>query len=42
LEKARGNLTGTLADIVMLVRFAIGAREALESLPALVAGQLNL
>ena len=38
----RGNPAGTLADIVMLVRYAIGEAEALEPLPSLVAGRFNL
>ncbi len=41
-EKVRGNPAGTLADIVMLVRFAIGEAETLEPLPALVAARFNL
>ena len=41
-DKVRGNPAGTLADIVMLVRYAIGEAEALEPLPALVAGRFNL
>ena len=41
-NKVRGNPAGTLADIVMLVRYAIGKAEALEPLPALVAGRFNL
>lgn len=41
-EKVRGNPTGTLADIVMLVRYAIGESESLESLPSVVAGRFNL
>jgi type I restriction enzyme, R subunit len=41
-EKVRGNPAGTLADIVMLVRYAIGQTEALEPLPSLVAGRFNL
>ena len=38
----RGNAAGTLADIVMLVRYALGQSEALEPLPSLVAGRFNL
>ena len=34
-DKVRGNPAGTLADIVMLVRYALGQAEALEPLPAL-------
>ncbi|MDP2804003.1 MAG: type I restriction-modification enzyme R subunit C-terminal domain-containing protein [Phreatobacter sp.] len=41
-DKVRGNPAGTLADIVMLVRYALGEAEALEPLPALVAGRFNL
>jgi type I restriction enzyme, R subunit len=41
-EKVRGNPAGTLADIVMLVRYALGQSEALEPLPSLVAGRFNL
>lgn len=41
-DKVRGNPAGTLADIVMLVRHAIGEAETLEPLPALVAGRFNL
>lgn len=41
-DKVRGNPAGTLADIVMLVRFAIGETDALEPLSSLVAGRFNL
>jgi type I restriction enzyme R subunit len=41
-DKVRGNPAGTLADIVMLVRYALGQAEALEPLPSLVAGRFNL
>jgi type I restriction enzyme R subunit len=41
-DKVRGNPAGTLADIVMLVRYALGQAEALEPLPALTAGRFNL
>jgi type I restriction enzyme R subunit len=41
-DKVRGNPAGTLADIVMLVRYAIGQSESLESLPSVVAGRFNL
>ena len=41
-DKVSGNPAGTLADIVMLVRYAIGQTEALEPLPSLVAGRFNL
>ncbi len=42
VDRVRGNPAGTLADIVMLVRFALGRIETLEPLPALVAGRFNL
>ena len=38
----RGNPAGTLADIVMLVRYALGQTESLEPLSSLVAGRFNL
>lgn len=41
-DKVRGNPAGTLADIVMLVRYASGEAEMLEPLPSLVAGRFNL
>ncbi len=41
-DKVRGNPAGTLADIVMLVRYAIGQADTLEPLPALIAGRFNL
>ncbi|MGH6714771.1 MAG: DEAD/DEAH box helicase family protein [Bradyrhizobium sp.] len=41
-DKVRGNPAGTLADIVMLVRYAIGETQSLEPLPSLVAGRFNL
>lgn len=41
-EKVRGQPAGTLADIVMLVRYALGQNDVLEPLPALVAGRFNL
>ncbi len=41
-DKVRGNPAGTLADIVMLVRYAIGESETLEPLPSIVAGRFNL
>jgi type I restriction enzyme, R subunit len=41
-DKVRGNPAGTLADIVMLVRYAIGDSESLETLPSVVAGRFNL
>lgn len=41
-DKVRGNPAGTLADVVMLVRYAIGEIETLEPLPSVVAGRFNL
>jgi type I restriction enzyme R subunit len=41
-DKVRGNPAGTLADIVMLVRYALGESETLEPLPSIVAGRFNL
>ena len=41
-DKVRGNPAGTLADVVMLVRFVLGESETLEPLPSLVAGRFNL
>jgi len=41
-DKVRGNPAGTLADIVMLVRYAIGESESLEPLSSLIAGRFNL
>jgi type I restriction enzyme R subunit len=41
-DKVRGNPAGTLADIVMLVRYALGQTGSLEPLPSLVAGRFNL
>lgn len=41
-DKVRGNAAGTLADIVMLVRYAIGETETLEPLPSVIAGRFNL
>lgn len=41
-DKVRGNPAGTLADIVMLVRYAIGETESLEPLPSVIAGRFNL
>lgn len=41
-DKVRGNPAGTLADIVMLVRYALQQSETLEPLPAIVAGRFNL
>lgn len=41
-DKVRGNPAGTLADIVMLVRYAMGEAESLEPLSSLMAGRFNL
>jgi type I restriction enzyme R subunit len=41
-DKVRGNPAGTLADIVTLVRYAMGETESLEPLSSLVAGRFNL
>jgi type I restriction enzyme, R subunit len=41
-DKVRGNPAGTLADIVMLVRYAVGQSDTLEPLPSIVAGRFNL
>ncbi len=41
-DRVRGNPAGTLADIVMLVRYTIGQIETLEPLPAVVAARFNL
>ena len=41
-DKVRGNPAGTLADIVMLVRYALGQAETLEPLSSLAAGRFNL
>jgi type I restriction enzyme R subunit len=38
----RGDPAGTLADIVMLVRYALGQAETLEPLSSLTAGRFNL
>ena len=41
-DKVRGHPAGTLADIVMLVRYAVGESETLEPLSSLIAGRFNL
>jgi type I restriction enzyme R subunit len=41
-DKVRGNPAGTLTDIVMLVRYALGQNGSLEPLPSVVAGRFNL
>jgi type I restriction enzyme R subunit len=38
----RGNPSNTLADIVVLVRYALGQADTLEPLPSIVAGRFNL
>jgi len=41
-ERVKGNPTRALSDMVMLVRYAIGATTTLEPLPATIAGRFNL
>ena len=41
-DKVRGNPAGTLADIVMLVRYALSQSETLVPLTSIVAGRFNL
>jgi type I restriction enzyme, R subunit len=41
-ERVRGNPARALSDIVMLVRYALGATTPLEPLPATIAGRFNL
>jgi type I restriction enzyme R subunit len=41
-DKVRGNPAGTLADVVMLVRYALSQTETLEPLPSIIAGRFNL
>lgn len=41
-DKVRGNPAGTLADIVMLVRYAMGETPSLEPLSSIIAGRFNL
>lgn len=41
-DKVRGSPAGNLADIVMLVRYALGEAETLEPLSSLIAGRFNL
>jgi type I restriction enzyme R subunit len=41
-EKVRGNPAGTLAGIVMLVRYALGQTDSVEPLPSVAAGRFNL
>lgn len=41
-ERVKGNPTRALSDMVMLVRYALGASASLEPLPATIAGRFNL
>jgi type I restriction enzyme R subunit len=41
-DRVKGNPARALSDIVMLVRYAIGAATTLEPLPATIAGRFNL
>jgi len=41
-ERVKGNPARALSDIVMLVRYALGAATSLEPLPATIAGRFNL
>ena len=41
-DRVKGNPARALSDIVMLVRYALGATATLESLPAMIAGRFNL
>src|SRR6266481_1390397 len=41
-DRVKGNPERRLSDIVMLVRYAIGAATTLEPLPATIAGRFNL
>jgi type I restriction enzyme R subunit len=41
-KRVKGNPAGTLSDIVMLVRYAVGASNMLEPLSASIAGRFNL
>ena len=40
--RSKGNPARALSDIVMLVRYALGATTTLEPLPATIAGRFNL
>jgi type I restriction enzyme R subunit len=40
--RVKGNPTRALSDMVMLVRYALGASASLEPLPATIAGRFNL
>jgi type I restriction enzyme, R subunit len=41
-DRVKGNPARALSDIVMLVRYALGATTTLEPLPAMIAGRFNL
>jgi type I restriction enzyme R subunit len=41
-DRVRGNSARALSDMVMLVRYALGATTTLEPLPATIAGRFNL
>jgi type I restriction enzyme R subunit len=41
-DRVKGNPARALSDIVMLVRYAVGAATTLEPLPATIAGRFNL
>jgi type I restriction enzyme R subunit len=41
-DRVKGNPARALSDIVMLVRYALGAATTLEPLPAMIAGRFNL
>ena len=41
-DRVKGNPARALSDIVMLVRYAVGAATALEALPTAIAGRFNL
>jgi type I restriction enzyme, R subunit len=41
-DRVNGNPARALSDIVMLVRYALGATTTLEPLPAMIAGRFNL
>jgi type I restriction enzyme R subunit len=41
-DRVKGNPARALSDIVMLVRYALGATTTLEPLPATIAGRFNL
>jgi type I restriction enzyme R subunit len=41
-DRVKGNPARALSDIVMLVRYALGATGTLEPLPATIAGRFNL